>query len=572
MPRVVLPKPCKEKGVRNLFGLRPPLPRYGFLKKVPDTFFLLLVCAAAWFSAGTLPAQVRIPREAIETPELDNVLHVGDQLEQQRRWGEALSHYESALREHPERTELRQRLVLARLHYEVARRYNDHSFVEALNSLTEKEALDLYGEVLLKVDSHYVEPPDWSGIARRGMTAVDVALCEPAFYRQHQVPGNEHRARSRLDDLERVLEARPPRTRHEAREFASMAARHLHHLEGLPTTAVILEFTCAAGASLDAYSAFLTGSQLDEVLSQIEGNFVGLGIELQAQDDALLIVSVISDGPADEAGLHAGDRIVEVDGRSMQDMSTDAAADLLKGPSGSTVEIVVVGPQEISRRVRMRRRRVDVPSIEDVQILEARTGIAYMRLTSFQKTTARDVDAALWKLHRQGMRCLILDLRRNPGGLLTAAVDVADKFISRGSLVLTRGRSTGENFDYQAHLIGTWRLPLIVLIDGDSASASEIFAGAIRDHRRGTIVGVRSYGKGSVQGIFPLSSANAGLRLTTAKFYSPDGRAISHGGVTPDVVVHSVDRPTPVSVNTVAQDPAPDPVLRAALEVARKQL
>ena len=171
-------------------------------------------------------------------------------------------------------------------------------------------------------------------------------------------------------------------------------------------------------------------------------------------------------------------------------------------------------------------------------MVDPENGVAYIKLTSFQKTTSRDVDAALWSLHRQGMRSLIIDVRGNPGGLLNASVEVADKFLPSGVIVSTRGRSTREDFDYQAHNVGTWRVPLVVLIDGDSASASEIFAGAIRDHGRGTVVGERSYGKGSVQGIFPLNRYKSGIRLTTSKFYSPSGQPISDRGVTPNVEVH----------------------------------
>jgi carboxyl-terminal processing protease len=167
------------------------------------------------------------------------------------------------------------------------------------------------------------------------------------------------------------------------------------------------------------------------------------------------------------------------------------------------------------------------------------------------------------------MRSLVIDVRGNPGGLLTSSVEVADKFIDEGTIVSTRGRSTLENYTYSAHRAGTWRVPLVVLIDGDSASASEIFAGAIRDHRRGVVVGQRSYGKGSVQGIFPLSMAGCGVRLTTAKFYSPSGQPISNRGVSPDpeYLIHQVAKPLPDGTILPTTE---DPVIAAGVEVARQ--
>lgn len=161
-----------------------------------------------------------------------------------------------------------------------------------------------------------------------------------------------------------------------------------------------------------------------------------------------------------------------------------------------------------------------------------------------------------------------MDLRGNPGGLLVTAVEVVDKFVDNGTIVTTRGRSPREDLVYTAHATGTWSVPLVVLIDGNSASAAEIFAGAIRDHRRGTVVGERSYGKGSVQGIFPLESSSAGVRLTTARFYSPAGKPYSEIGVSPDISVHQVVRPAPGQVAIAA--PAADAFLEAALQVARQ--
>jgi carboxyl-terminal processing protease len=219
----------------------------------------------------------------------------------------------------------------------------------------------------------------------------------------------------------------------------------------------------------------------------------------------------------------------------------------------------------------VRREHVEIPSVVDDAILDPAMGIAYLKLNCFQKTTVRDLDAALWRLHRAGMKSLIIDLQGNPGGLLTSSVEIVDKFVSEGTIVSTRGRNPHEDFTYAAHRAGTWRVPLIVLIDGDSASASEIFAGAIRDHRRGTIVGTKSYGKGSVQGIFPLNFGRSGLRLTTAKFYSPKGHPFVKVGVQPDVLVHRTAKPV-LTANGAAEVSQQDPVLAEALRIARQHV
>ena len=246
---------------------------------------------------------------------------------------------------------------------------------------------------------------------------------------------------------------------------------------------------------------------------------------------------VISGSPAEEAGVRAGDRILAVDGQSTAQLSTDQAANLLQGADGSVVALTLAAPGQPPRQLSVRRRVVEVPSVDQVSIIDPQYGVGYFKLTCFQKTTARDLDAALWKLHREGMKSLVIDVRGNPGGLLVSAVEVVDRFVDRGIIVSTRGRIAQEDFTYSAHEQGKWQMPLVVIVDQDSASAAEIFAGAIRDHRRGTIVGVRSFGKGSVQGIFPLDESNAGMRLTTAKFYSPNGNPYSDVGVEPDVPV-----------------------------------
>ena len=529
------------------------------------------------FATGSENAQpagsgaVRIPPAARDTATAHAVIEQGMQFERDERWLDALSFYEKALRENPSAPELELRRTLASIHCDLERRQADPSYHTLANRVPESEAIDMFNEIALKVQTHYVDSPDWQKLTWRGTANLDVAVTKRPFREAHlpgvtdeQINAFRHRLR---DDVNR----RPVRSRPEARELVVYTARLAAQDLGLPPAVSVLEYCCGAISSLDQYSTYLSGGQLDDVYSQIEGNFVGLGIELKADPDALRIVKVIPGGPAEQAGMQAGEVIIGVDGQSTAAISTDAAADLLKGVEGSVVEVALRGDDANSRVVRVTRRRVDVPCVEDVKIVDSVNGIGYFRLTSFQKTTSRDVDEALWRLHRQGMRGLIIDVRGNPGGLLTASVEVADKFLTDGTIVSTRGRSPRETFDYKAHRGGTWRVPLLVLIDRDTASASEIFAGAIHDHERGVVLGERSYGKGSVQGIFPLNSSRAGVRLTTAKFFSPSGQAISKVGVSPHRTIHQAAKPNTddVAVSSSADSQA-DPVMAAAVETARQ--
>ena len=518
--------------------------------------------------SGIVQAQVRIPAAALAGQHaIDQLLADGGKLEAERRWGDALIHYEDALREHPGRHELETRLRVSRAHYDIARRYNDPSFTASLGKISEKEALDLYGELLFKLQTHYVHNPDWQRMVDQGLLNLDVAFEEPGFIEKNLSRFDQNQRIALRRNLPRVSAGKVALNRNDVRSMVAATARYAGQ-NGFSPQAVVYEFACGATAALDEYSSFLTGDQLDEVFSQIEGNFVGLGIEIKADAGSLLIVNVISGSPAEEAGMQSGDRMIGIAGEPINERNADAAADRLKGPEGSTIDVRVASPNGIIRNLRVARRRVEVPSVDKVEIVDSDFGIGYLRITSFQKTTNRDLDAALWKLHRLGMRSLIMDLRGNPGGLLTASVEVADKFVSEGTIVSTRGRSAREDFDYKAHGLGTWRVPLVVLIDGDSASASEIFAGAISDHRRGTVVGQRSYGKGSVQGIFPLTPFSGGVRLTTAKFYSPNGTAISKRGVSPHISVQTAAKPT--EAGQLAE--ATDRVLDAGKQVARQQL
>ncbi len=511
---------------------------------------------AQTFVPPTIPASVEPAMPAMSsgaTEALTNatsrVLDSGRTLEMGGHWADALTKYEEALHEYPEDHALQARFDVARLHYSLEQRYDDRSFRESLRTLKPQQSLELYNDLLSKIEAHYYTDPPWQDIAQRGATAMDIALADENFLRSQSI-----RVRGQqIDQLRSEIVQLPARykigTSRDVAAVSTQVAHLAHQRIGLSETATLLEFTSAAAGGLDHYSSFLTADQLRDIYSQIEGNFVGLGVELKSDHGALQIVHVIPRSPAEQSGIHDGDRITAVDGQATKSLSTDEAASLLTGTEGSSVRVTISSPNQAAHEVTVRRANVDVPSLEDVKILVPAAGVAYLRIPAFQKTTAADLEQALWDLHRQGMRSLVIDLRGNPGGLLTAAVEIADKFIADGGIVSTKGRSEQENFSYRAHRPGTWRVPLVVLIDGDSASASEIFAGAIKDSGRGKIVGARSYGKGSVQGIFPLGKSGTGARLTTAKFYSPSGRAIANVGITPDIDV----RHLAVAANEQAQ-------------------
>jgi len=526
-------------------------------------------------------SSVRIPAESFSSANVDAILAAGGALEREGRWGEALSHFESAARKHPGVAEFEHRATLARIHYDVGHRYADSSFLSDLRTLTSNDSVKTYEEVLSKIDGYFVKPPSWSDLALRGVMNMEIALTEPAFVQRHLAGVEPARIEAFRREIGRLTDYREVNSQQAARNAAVLVANEGYRRLGLTPTATMLEFVAGAVGGLDHYSSFLTAAQLDDLYCQIEGNFVGMGVELKADAGSLLIVNALAGSPAEQAGIRSGDRIVAVEGRTTQEISTDRAADILKGEEGTWVNVTVRSPGGAVRDLRVQRRRVEVPSVENVRIADEGFGVGYLRIGSFQKTTPRDMEAALWRLHRQGMRSLIIDVRGNPGGLLTASVEVADKFLKEGMIVSTRGRSPQEDFDYRAHQVGTWRPPLIVLIDGNTASAAEIFAGAIADHRRGTVLGERSYGKGSVQGIFPLANQRHGVRLTTAKFYSPSGRAISDRGVLPDMQVTQTLKPQAGSsgavyggsaATTANAQPDDDPVLTAALQLARRRL
>lgn len=295
-------------------------------------------------------------------------------------------------------------------------------------------------------------------------------------------------------------------------------------------------------AALDPHSSFMPPDVYKEMKIDTRGEFGGLGIEITIRDGALTIVSPIEDTPAFRAGLQAGDQILKIEDKLTKDMSIMDAVKLMRGPKGAKITITIFRQGfDKPREFTLEREIIKIKSVKGKTLQD---GYGYLRITQFQERTGDDLLRVLQTLRdgNQGqLKGLILDLRNNPGGLLDQAVSVSDAFLREGLIVYTDGREEGSKMEFTAHDQGTEPdYPLVVLVNGGSASASEIVAGALQDHGRAVILGTQSFGKGSVQTILPLSD-HSGLRLTTARYYTPRGTSIQAKGITPDIVVEQLE-------------------------------
>ncbi len=301
--------------------------------------------------------------------------------------------------------------------------------------------------------------------------------------------------------------------------------------------------------ALDPHSSYLTPQSFQELQDETQGSFTGIGIEITIKKGKLTVVSPIEGTPAFEAGLRVNDVIVKIGDQWTKDMSPMDAVKTLRGPKGSEVTISIhrEGWENIKEFTLMR----DIIPLISVRSFFIDKNIAYTRITNFQSRTTEDYAVALKALEKeQNLHAIILDLRYNPGGLLNQAVSIADLFLDSGLIVYTKGRTEDQNMVFQARKSGTLsNIPLIVLVNEGSASASEIVAGAIQDHKRGLVLGTKTFGKGSVQTIVPLQDG-AGLRMTTARYFTPSGRSIQVKGIIPDVVVDYIPQKEPEIPNS----------------------
>ena len=288
--------------------------------------------------------------------------------------------------------------------------------------------------------------------------------------------------------------------------------------------------------SLDPYSAYMSPEIFKEMQTETSGEFGGLGIEISMESGVVKVISPIDDTPASRVGIKAGDYIVKIDNIQVQGKTLGEAVDLMRGPVGSTIQLTVRRRGE-KKAITFNVTR-EIIKIQSVKTDLLESDIGYIRLTSFNENSSEQIENKINNLEKnQNIKAYILDLRNNPGGLLSQAIEISDFFLDNGEIVSTKSRKKSENrkwFAKKGDL--TLGKTLIVLINNGSASASEIVAGALKDHKRAIILGENSFGKGSVQSIIPLKNKGA-IRLTVAKYYLPSGKSISEVGVSPDIQI-----------------------------------
>ncbi|MBI3318278.1 MAG: S41 family peptidase [Candidatus Omnitrophica bacterium] len=322
--------------------------------------------------------------------------------------------------------------------------------------------------------------------------------------------------------------------------------------------------------SLDRHSQFLDPNAYSEMQVETKGEFGGVGLEITiSKDGSLTVVTPIDDTPASKGGLKPNDKIVKIDGQSTRGVSLHEAVKRLRGKPGSRVVLTILREEETKLfDVTLTRSVIRIRSVKEGRVVADRVG--YVRITEFQDNTTRDLEKALEVLEPGGLDGLILDLRNNPGGLLDVAVEVAGLFLPKGKPILsTKGRVKAQNLEFVSKTERPHAgYPIVVLVNGGSASASEIVAGALKDHQRGILMGTKTFGKGSVQTVIPLKDGSA-LRLTTSLYYTPSGRAIHGEGLEPDVKVEEISKKEPGGTEEEEDKPMKDPMVLRAIDLLK---
>ncbi|MEX1232621.1 MAG: S41 family peptidase [Planctomycetaceae bacterium] len=440
-------------------------------------------------------------------------------------------------------------------------RYSDPTFVRFVNNANANSAYNLYSEINKLIDERHVKPKSYDDRVKKAVSNLLTAMDLPVFWKINGAAPSKSGLDSMKAMLKNVLDEEAARNSYEANQVLSWVVGNATDRVGLKPQLTIMEFVYGAVESMDRFSGITLPNLVSgEPRVGLEENVVGIGVEIETVEEGVKVLKVLNGGPAMDAGLKKGDIVRKIDGSSIAGMSISEVAGLIVGRAGTKLNVELFREGSAMTRT-MTRRSVTIPNVSEVSMADPIAKVGYVKLERFAASSHKELEDAMWTLYRQNMTSMILDLRGNPGGLLTSAISISDLFIPCGTIVSTKGRNAEDNSVTAATFAKTWNIPLVVLVDDGSASASEIVAAAIQENGRGVVVGTKSYGKGTVQSHFELRSVNATVRLTTANFYAPSGRVMADVGVTPDELVDES------SVDTSNGDD--DAALNRAVEIAK---
>jgi len=484
-----------------------------------------------------LPARAALPDK------VEQLRAKAEEAESRARWLDACALYDQLLKLNPTDAGIRARLHECLRHVHQLRRHRDPSFLKTILDLDPdplkalSKALNIYEEVLVSVQRAYIdkEKVQFGRLFQQGVQELRFALEDETFQQEHLRGVSVEKLRQFASRLDPWIGLNVPTVK-DARAEARTIALSAMELLDLNPCVTVLEFVCGACNGLDEYSFYLTPNQYQYLQACIKGEQVGVGLKVAWMDGKPLITAVLPNSPASEKGLKPGDRVIRIDGQSLDDLGAEHLAARLQGAAGSSVEVEVLSSLDMeARTVKMVRRVVRVPSVE--WEAELRDGVGYVRITGFQETTPQELREAVISLQMAGLKALVLDLRGNGGGMLRAAEQVAELFLKEGTILILDIPIKGIKGPHPAKNPAAWTMPVVVLVDNETASAAEVVAGALKEHGRATLVGTPTFGKGSLQCPLELRLVPSGLWITVGKFYSPSNQPYSGRGVTPHLTV-----------------------------------
>ena len=512
-----------------------------------------------------VPADILQNRNSRNEEEISAVIEECVSYEQAGNWETALQQYSAAIRRFPDSRFLQSQYTRVKVLCDIQKRFETDWYLNAVRQYDFARLQMFVQNFWSIVSTNYVHPFSDAEIFYREARCMDIALGNEMFCAKVLPNVDPRRIEAFREELRQFVQDSIVVSRNDLTRSTLEIGRRFQNRFGQNASLIVLEGLFDCVTSLDFYSEVLLPSQYHDVIATVSGNLVGLGITIKTEDGKTEIVGIIPDSPAAHSDLCCGDQILAVDNESVEGLNKRQVSTKLEGPAGSSVALRVQAANDLPREIVLIRKPFVVPSVDHAMILPDSEGIGYFRLNGFQQNSVTEMRQTLSQLKEQGMTSLIIDLRGNGGGTVDSALAISDLFLDRGNIL--RIQSAGSNFTHRAHSGSEWNeIPLVLLIDGNSASASEIFAGAIQGLQRGLLIGKRSFGKGEIQKIYSIPESPFVMKLTTAQFFGPSGNRYDYVGISPNYEVHETGKPIFLSEGGT-QMPERDFVLEKAQEL-----